>query len=204
MPEKLSCPACGAPLTIQNRFVKLVTCDFCQQVSLVHDQGLDPTGQTAKLIEIPSMIYVDAIGSLSGRRFSVVGRLRYQYTDGQWDEWFLVFEDGEPAWLVEDEGEFALYSKAAITGPAPEFETTAVGTTISVSGRTVYVTEKGRAEYAGSEGQLAFTAVPGQRVRYLDGNSGAELISLEYTEDEIELSVGRTVSAEELEIDENE
>ncbi|NIS79624.1 MAG: hypothetical protein GTO14_05310 [Anaerolineales bacterium] len=78
MSKRMSCPACGAPLSIQNRFVKLVTCDFCNQVSLFHDKGLDPTGQTAKLVQLPSPLYIDATGTLSGQRFTVIGHLRYR------------------------------------------------------------------------------------------------------------------------------
>lgn len=201
MAKQFSCPACGAPLTIQNRFVKVVTCDFCQQVSLLHDEGLDPTGKTAKLVDLPSALYIDATGTIGERRFTVVGRLRYSYEGGLWDEWFIAFDDGEVGWLVEDEGEFKLYTKESLTAPVPEFEKVAVGTTITVAGREVFVSEKGHAEYAGSEGQLAFAAVPGEKIRYLDGTSAEQLVSLEYAPNEIELSVGNPVSREQLKVD---
>lgn len=204
MSQKMSCPACGAPLTIEHRFVKMVTCDFCGQVSLVREQGLDPTGRTAKLADLPSLLYVDATGALGGRRFRVMGRMRYQYESGQWDEWFVAFDDGGVGWLVEDEGEYKLYAKETLTTAVPPFESIAAGSTVSIAGRQVFITEKGRANIAGGEGQLAFTIVPGEKVAYLDGSSGDDLVSVEYTEDEIELSVGRPVARDELVLDEEE
>ena len=45
---------------------------------------------------------------------------------------------------------------------------------------------------------------PGQEVRYLDGNSGEEQVSVEYTVNEIELSVGQAVPRDQLVVDEEE
>jgi hypothetical protein len=202
MAKRMSCPACSAPLTIQHRFVKMVTCDFCGQVSLMHDAGLDPTGRTAKLAQLPSPLYVDATGQLVGRRFRVLGRLRYEYSSGMWDEWFLTFEDERPGWLVEDEGEYTFYVKETLTGTVPPFESLSVGDLVTIGGRQVFVTEVGEARIAGGEGQLAFTILPGEQVRYVDGSSGEDRVSVEYTEDEIELSVGHTVAREDLVLDE--
>lgn len=202
MPKQLSCPACRAPLTIENRFVKMVTCDFCGQVSLLHDAGLDPTGRTAKLAEFPSPLYIGATGTLQGRRFQVVGRLRYRYESGFWDEWFLTFDNDRPGWLVEDEGEYTFYVKATAQGKVPSFEEVAVGSTVTISGRRVFVTEMGHAEIAGGEGQLAFQILPGERIDYLDGTSGNRLVSVEYAADEIEVSLGHAVAHEALIIDE--
>jgi hypothetical protein len=105
MTQQKNCPTCGAPLDIENRFVKLATCDFCSSTLLVHDKGLDPTGRTSKLVELPSILYIDATGTLWDKPFKVLGRLRYQAEGSYWDEWFLTFEGGDqPGWLVEDEG----------------------------------------------------------------------------------------------------
>jgi hypothetical protein len=202
--KSMSCPSCGAPLDIKNRFVKMVTCDFCSQVMLLKDTGLDPTGQVAKLAELPSPLFVDATGQMQGRKFQVMGRLRYQYDAGLWDEWFVVFDDGLPGWLVEDEGEFILYHKETLTSSVPPFDQIAVGSVIPIAGRQVFVTEKGKAQIAGGEGQLAFDILPGEEVRYVDGNSGEDQISVEYTSDEIEFLVGRAVARDDLVVDEEE
>jgi len=182
----------------------MVTCDFCSQVMLLSDSGLDPTGQTAKLAELPSPLYVDAAGQISGRQFQVMGRLRYQYGSGLWDEWFLVFDDGQPGWLQEDEGEYILFHKETLTSTVPPFDDVAVGSVLRIGRHNVFVTEKGQAQIAGGEGQLAFNILPGEQIRYLDGNSGEDQVSVEYTANEIELSVGRAVPRDQLVVDEEE
>ncbi len=204
MTKSMSCPSCGAPLDIKNRFVKMVTCDFCSQVMLLKDTGLDPTGRIAKLAELPSPLYLDATGTLSGQQFQVMGRLRYQYDEGMWDEWFLTIEGDKPGWLVEDEGEYTFYHKETLTSAIPPFEKVKVGSVIPIGNRQVFITQKGEANIVGGEGQLAFTILPGEEVRYLDGNSGQEQISVEYTTDEIEFLVGRSVARSDLVVDEEE
>lgn len=204
MSKSLSCPSCGAPLNIKNRFVKMVTCDFCSQVILVKDTGLDLTGREAKLAQLPSPLYVDATGSLWDQKFQIIGRLRYQYDAGMWDEWFLTFEGDKPGWLVEDEGEYTLYHKQALTAAVPPFEEVQVGNVIRIGEREIFITQKGEANIVGGEGQLAFTILPGEEVKYLDGNSGQDQISIEYTTDEIEYLVGRKVPPADLVIDEDD
>ncbi|MBA3534300.1 MAG: DUF4178 domain-containing protein [Ardenticatenales bacterium] len=200
--KNMNCPACGAPMSIKHQFVKMVTCDFCGQVSLMTDSGLDPTGRTAKLVQLPSKLYVDATGKLKGKAFRVMGRLRYQYESGFWDEWFLTFDGDKPGWLVEDEGSFTFYMKQALTSALPAFEAVAVGSTIPVANQQVFITEKGRAQIIGGEGQLAFTVLPGERVNYFNGTSGNNLVSVEFSEDEIDYLVGRPIQHEELVVDE--
>ena len=116
----------------------------------------------------------------------MVGRLRYQYEGGFWDEWFLTFDDDKPGWLVEDEGEYTFYVKTTAQGSLPSFDTVSVGNRVTIAGREVFITEKGHAEIAGGEGQLAFQILPGEKVDYVDGTSEDRLVSVEYTEDEIE------------------
>src|SRR5688572_14329759 len=67
-----NCLTCGAPLTVESRFARMVTCDFCGHVHLIHDDRLTDTGRVAHLVDIPSPLYIDATGMLLGRRFRVL------------------------------------------------------------------------------------------------------------------------------------
>lgn len=204
MAEKKSCPACGAPLDIKNRFVKLAACDFCGQTLLIKDTGIDPTGKTAKLVDLPSKLFIDAEGEIEDKQFQVLGRLRYQYDSGMWDEWFIMFDGEQPGWLVEDEGTFKLYHKTTLTSSIPSFEQVQVGSTINVGGRQVFVTEKGEANIAGGEGQLAFNILPGEEIRYIDGNNGEEQVSIEFSTSGIELLTGRAIAASAIKVKEED
>ncbi|MFN3650474.1 MAG: DUF4178 domain-containing protein [Armatimonadota bacterium] len=197
----LNCPSCGAPLPIEHRFVKMVACQYCGAVSEVTDAGLDPTGKTAKLAPLPTRFRVGQRGRLQGRPFQVLGRVRYANEDGPWDEWYLAFEDGDAAWLEEEEGEYTVSRRERLRTPAPLFDEARVGSRWTVNDYPFFVTERCRARVAGAEGQLFFRAVPGTPVQFLDGNIGGRMAYLEYGEDEIEFGIGEPVprSAVELE-----
>lgn len=203
MTSNFPCPACGSPLPIKNRFVKVVTCDFCAQVSMLQNNRLDPTGKVATLAELPSPLYVDAVGTLAGQPFQAVGRLRYSYDAGQWDEWFVLLDGQHPAWLVEDEGTYKLYRQEALTGAIPTFEQIGVGSTVAVNGRNVFVVEKGVANILGSEGQLAFSIVPGEEIGYIDGVADGAPIAIEFATSEIEFLVGRVLEPSDVQVDDD-
>jgi DNA-directed RNA polymerase subunit RPC12/RpoP len=184
------CPACSAPLHIENRFTKTVVCPYCTQTSFVSTGGLQATGRDAQLAEFPSILAVGATGQISGSAFKVLGRVRYSYDDGFWDEWLVQRGLSDLLWLQEDEGEFTLFEKQAITTPVPPFEAIKVGANISVNNLSVFITEKNEAVVAGGEGELNFRFKTGEGLYYADGNCSGRVVSIEFSPDEIYLSTG--------------
>jgi hypothetical protein len=106
--------------------------------------------------------------------------------------------------LQEDEGEYILFHKETFTSSIPPFDEIALGSVLPIGNFRVFVTQKGSAQIAGSEGQLAFNVIPGQEIHYIDGNDGEKQVSIEFTPNEIELSVGRAVPRDQLVVDEEE
>lgn len=198
----VNCPSCGAPVALRNRFVKLAVCEFCQQTMHLTPEGADPTGKSAVLSSFGSLLSLNAHVRVGERAFDVVGRLRFEYEDGYWDEWYVVFTDGQDGWLVEDEGELSLVQREALHGAAPDFDGVRVGAPIELNGQRVVVTERGEAAIQGGEGQLPLAVRPGERVRYLDGNASGRQAMLEYTAAGVELCLGEPLDADELEIEE--
>jgi hypothetical protein len=198
--RKYSCPSCSGALSVEHRFTKVVICPYCGQTSKIHNDELDPTGLQAKLVDFDSVLSLGATGEILGEAFKVLGRLRYEYEDGFWDEWYLKFEKGKSYWLQEDEGEFILFEKESLTSAVPAFEEISVGSMISVNGLSVFVTEKTEAKIGGGEGELSFVAEPGDEVNTVDGNSEGRLISLEFSPNSIELSLGKELSLDQINI----
>lgn len=198
-----NCLTCGAPLTVESRFARMVTCDFCGHVHLIHDDRLTDTGRVAHLVDIPSPLYIDATGTLLGRRFRVLGRLQYTYEDGTWQEWYLVFDEDTRGWLVEDGGTYTLYDQHTLVDAAPDPGAVRVGATVHLAGKAVFVTEVGEAEIVGGEGQLGFQLLPGERIRYIDGTADGQQVTLEVGADEVEFMAGRELPVSELQIDED-
>ncbi|HUS16454.1 MAG TPA: DUF4178 domain-containing protein [Chloroflexia bacterium] len=198
MAKSLACPNCGGPITVESAYTTLTVCPYCGSSLYVRDTGVDITGRTAKLAQFPSRLALGAGGQVRGRAFRVLGRIRYQYEDGFWDEWNLQFADGQIGWLEEDEGEFTLTFKRKLTSPIPPFEQITVGSFVPLGGAQMFVSEKGAAQTVGAEGELAQTPPPGRAVRYVDGNAGGKAIRLILDAGGITLHQGEPLEFSEL------
>jgi hypothetical protein len=185
--QSYSCPSCGAPLKIENRFSRLVVCIYCNTSSHVQQGGLAPIGETAQLAPAQSVFEV-------GKQ----GTLHYRYEGGFWDEWFLSLSGDRYGWLQEDEGNLTLYEKERLKSSVPPYDDITVGSTIEVNSQQVFVCEKSEAFIGGGSGELFFDFSPGELIRCVDGNSGGKLVSIEFGADEIGLSVGEEVGRTEI------
>ena len=199
--QALSCPGCGGNIEIKDSFSKIAICEWCGATLAVKDTGLDPTGQTSKLADYPSRFKVGCTGTINNNKFTARGRLRYDYGDGFWDEWFIVFDSGKKSWLQEDEGEYSIYTKQKVKSEIPTFDSIKVGSKLSINDNSIFITEKGKATIAGGEGELMFEIYPGETVSYFEGTSNGKIISVEVTENSMGLSIGDELEFEEVVID---
>lgn len=186
----MNCASCGAPVGITNRFSKVVVCNYCGTHLKVSGNGLDIAGKYPKLAEFPSIFKVGSRGTILGKPFSALGRMRYKYQGGYYDEWFIEL-DGEKSWLTEDEGTFTLYTDLYEAVDIPDINGIKAGQNIMVGDKKVMVKEKGHAVVDGGEGELYFYTEPGSEVIYLDAVSDGKKVSVEYTENEVEMFSGR-------------
>jgi hypothetical protein len=76
--------------------------------------------------------------------------------------------------------------KAAI----PPYEEVRVGATIPVNNEQVFITEKRQAQVMGSEGQFSSVFPIQGTFGYATGAANNRSVSINYWEDEIELSIG--------------
>lgn len=190
MTRQISCPSCGGPLKIESAFTTTVVCPYCGASLLIRDTEIDITGKTAKLAAYPSRFSIGASGTVKGRGFHVLGRVRYQNSDGFWDDWFVEFDNQQPGWITEDEGDLTLGFKSRLTSPLPPFDQIHVGTFIPLNNDRVFVSEKDQARVLGGEGQLSGMFIPGRALQYLGGNAGSRAIRILWQENGIELYTG--------------
>ena len=109
----MSCPACGGPVELSNRSVKMVVCPYCGNTLAVQPDGLDPTGKSAKLADYPTRFSIGATGALHGKPYRILGRVRFQDDESYWDEWYLELHDGEIAWPKRKKANTPLAQAAA-------------------------------------------------------------------------------------------
>ncbi len=198
MENELNCPTCGAPAQVENRFTKMVKCEYCDSQLLLEGEQFDFKGK-AKLAETPSIFSIGQKGIIRGADYRVLGHIRYNWGNGYWDEWFVNLNAEEPAWICDDGGELSMYRRIALEEPAPDYESLSAGDAVEVDDYRFTVGEKGEAEIEGFEGELPFTAKSGDAMKYVDGSGDGLLYSIEYEPEEILFFEGRAVRSEEVE-----
>jgi DNA-directed RNA polymerase subunit RPC12/RpoP len=195
------CSSCGAAIEIKNRFSKVVVCQYCGTHHRVTVEGLDPSGKHPKLAEFPSIFKVGSRGTILGKPFTANGRIRYKYSGGFFDEWFLDY-DGEPAWFAEDEGAYTLYTEQIEAVDVPEnIDSVRAGQNLMIGDKKVMIKEKGKAVIEGGEGELSYSVEPGTQVIYIDAVWNGKKASIEYTEDELEFFIGRPVLKKDIAVE---
>nr|HPN11697.1 DUF4178 domain-containing protein [Spirochaetota bacterium] len=134
------CPSCGAPVEVKNRFSKVLVCSYCGTHLRLTGDGFDATGKHPKLAEFPSLFKVGSTGTILGRPFTAMGRMRYNYPGGHFDEWFMEY-DGGTAWVTEDEGTYSLYTEVEEALEFPDITTVRAGQNVMIGEKKVMVKE---------------------------------------------------------------
>jgi hypothetical protein len=103
-----NCPSCGAAITFQSAVSILTICAYCKSTLIRHDLNLENVGKMAELLPDPSPIQLGTEGVYRKTRFTVVGRIQLRYSQGIWNEWYLLFENQRGGWLGETLGNYAV------------------------------------------------------------------------------------------------
>lgn len=169
--KEFNCPSCGAPLELEYRFSEMVVCGFCNQTTHLSGENLEAKGEKVKLTDYGSKFYIGAKGKLFDDNFKVLGRIRYDYPDGFWDEWLVKLEN-EPDkeyWLQEDEGDYVLFEKSGSLPTNTSFSDLMVGQKVDWEEEKIFITEKSTAQIVGGEGELPHRVIPGEQANFVDG-----------------------------------
>jgi hypothetical protein len=117
-----------------------------------HDVNLEALGKVSDLPRDSSPIQIGTEGRWNDQPFTVVGRIVYEHDDGGWNEWHLVFANGESGWLSDAQAEYAISRLAAPSPPLPSITTVSVGHTYSFHDQRFTVSSITNARYRGVEG----------------------------------------------------
>src|SRR5919112_428063 len=113
-----NCPSCGAPISFRWAGAVQAVCQYCSSILLRHDIDLDKVGEVASIPEDASPIQLGTEGVYANTAFQVIGRILYEYEQGGWNEWHLIFNDGKSGWLSDAQLEYAV---SFLSTPAPDF-----------------------------------------------------------------------------------
>ncbi len=183
--ERFECPSCGALLPHRFRYTKLVHCEYCQSLLAFGDGPAEKIGEQAALAEHPALFELYRAYRYGSQTLEPIGKLRYDYGRGFWDEWWCLDEQGSGIWVSVDEGDFA------IERPVEEFTSQALemppyadldlGSKWRLLDQHWRVTELGEAQFVGLAGEVPDAMDQRRAFRYAHlERPGKHLITLEY------------------------
>lgn len=199
MRRTADCPSCGAPVQFAWSSAVQTACPYCRSILVRHDVDLEKVGIVADLPPDASPIQLFTEGVFDNRRFTVIGRIRYEWEQGGWNEWHILFSDQSTGWLSDAQAEYAVSFLAAAPGPLPRQDQIRPGQMLHISGVPFHVTHLTRVRYIGFEGELPFTTT--DRSEFLTADlrtSDARFATIDYSEAPPLLFAGRFVSFDEL------
>jgi hypothetical protein len=202
MSERVAnCPNCGAPIKFLWSSAVQTTCEYCRSILVRRDVNLERVGEIADLPPDSSPIQISAEGVYGGKPFVVVGRILYEYEQGGWNEWHLVFNDGRSGWLSDAQLEYDVSFLSRPPGSLPAGGANVVGNKFQWSGAEYEVTSVTRAHYKGVEGELPFEYWDKSDVRFVDlRTSDGRFGTIDYSEETPLLFLGEAVEFEALQL----
>ncbi len=192
-----NCPQCGDSLKIYFQYSKLIKCSSCNSSIFLEDDAVKVIGQSSVLSPEPSLIQLHKAFTYKKKSYLPIGKIRYSYGRGFWEEWFLKDASNKEFWLSIDEGDFVLQEKVKL--PLPVKSTSAF--TVGAKYGKYLVTEKGEGTCVGFEGELPKNINTFQKHQYVHLSLGyGKLVTIEFTKELIETFRGEWIDPLEIEV----
>jgi len=173
-------------------------CEFCRSILVRRDVNLEKVGTVADLPEDASPIQIATEGTFHNRPFVAIGRILYEYEQGGWNEWHVVFSDGVSGWLSDAQLQYAVSFLVPMQGLPPS-ESLSRGQEFRWNNGLYEVTCLTRAHYRGVEGELPFEYWDKADVLFADlGTHGVGFATLDYSDPEPLLFLGEAVDFDAL------
>ncbi|MGD0134753.1 MAG: DUF4178 domain-containing protein [Bryobacteraceae bacterium] len=192
-----NCPNCGAPVKFLWSSAVQTTCEFCHSILVRTDVDLKKVGEVADLPADASPIQIGTEGAYQNRSFVVVGRIMYEYEQGGWNEWHIVYNDGLSGWLADAQLEYDLSWLAKPGGLLPLQPLK--GLKVQLDNSTFQVTSVTKAHYKGVQGELPFQYWDKSDLLFADlRTTSGEFATIDYSENPPLLFLGRAVEFDDL------
>ena len=193
-----NCPNCGAKITFRWSASVQTTCEYCKSVLIRTDVDLQKVGQVADLPPNSSPIQIGTEGVYGKRSFVAIGRIIYEYDQGNWNEWHLMMNDSTSGWLSDAQLDYAV----TFAAPGQKLPRDCrVGQDYTWNGQTYTVSTVTKAHYCGVEGELPFQYWDKSDVVFIDLMSHTEkFATIDYSEDPPLLFLGEAVEFDSLKL----
>ncbi|MGF7151500.1 hypothetical protein FHS96_005166 [Sphingomonas zeicaulis] len=202
------CPNCGAEIIFRSPALPVRVCDYCRSAVTRIGDELRALGEVAVLPFDVSPIRIGTAGRFDDAAFDIIGRIRWGWSDGSWNEWLALFADGSHGWLAEAMGQFMLTRKRRLSdfqsmmirrmaeGGQPE-----IGETETFDGERYRVADIKQARCIAAEGELPFATPDGWTITSVDLRTTTGAVASFQTDGrERGLYLGRYVTLGELRV----
>lgn len=201
------CPNCGAEVVFRSAALPSRVCGYCQSLLVRSDAGVAVVGKSSPLPFDVSPIQLGVRGKIGGHAFEVIGRIRWGWTDGSWNEWLVLFHDGATAWLGDAMGQFMLLQerdfatvKTRTLQSIADGREAIPGTEVQLDNAKLTIADARDVICLSAEGELPFTPTPGWRLYSVDLRApNGDCASLQRDEVSTTFYQGRYVTLAELE-----
>ncbi|MGH9721083.1 MAG: DUF4178 domain-containing protein [Bryobacteraceae bacterium] len=194
-----NCPNCGAPIRFLWSSAVQTTCEYCRSILVRRDVDLERVGEVADLPADASPIQIAAEGIFRNKPFVVVGRILYEYEQGGWNEWHVIFSDSSSGWLSDAQLEYAVSFLTPAPGPLQPASAIARDQKFQWAKTEYKVTTITRAHYKGVQGELPFEYWDKEDVLFADLRSTTgQFATIDYSDESPLLFLGEAVEFEDL------
>lgn len=196
---RVACPACGAEVRFHATSSVLAVCPYCQSTLLRDAGSVRDIGKMAALLDDYSPLQIASSGVWRGRQFTVVGRIQLQYDAGVWNEWHVLFDNGESGWLADSVGQYVLTLSQGRRDDAPAFDRLRPGQPWRLGKDTFVFCDIRQARCVAVEGELPRQLQPGYDAPVADARCGGRFLTLDYSDGhQPQLYLGEAVTLKQL------
>ncbi len=152
----------------------------------------------ADLLEDHSPLQINTEGQYKGGNFTVVGRVQYQYTEGVWNEWYILFSNDKTGWLSEVSGNYVIsfvVPQHDLTAPVDSYQ---VAESKMIAGQRFTVTGVETARCIAGEGELPFRVQSGFDTVVVDLTNETSFASIDFSDSKPMLFLGEQVTLPDL------
>src|ERR1039457_568976 len=147
--QTVSCPSCGAQVQFRSHASVMAVCEYCKTTILKDADSVKDLGKMSDVLEDYSPIQIGTSGSFGSHEFSVIGRIQLRYSAGRWNEWYILFDDDNAAWLGDSSGLYMLTTERADVKQLPAFAELAPARPYPIDGKNYVAAEIRTAECIG-------------------------------------------------------
>lgn len=196
--QQITCPGCGAPVEFKSAASVMAVCAFCKTTLLKDAAAVRNIGKMSEVLEDYSPLQIGTSGQFANRGFSLIGRIQLRYSEGFWNEWYALFDDGGNGWLSDASGQFTMTFLQHSDAALPLFEKLIPGNVLHVGGQPYATSDVRTARCTAGQGELPFKVGQGWEARVADFRGGDRFLSLDYFGPDVRIYAGRAVELPDL------